>query len=89
MQSSPTPPYWDLYAVHHAVDRESFVANMRGPDFDAVRAASDKALADIMDIEKSIEKYMDLPTTLIHGDLHYGEHSLLSCSATQKSGGAS
>lgn len=46
-QKCPTPPYHDLYAVHHAVDHDSFYREMAGPDFDAVRPAADKAVAYI------------------------------------------
>lgn len=46
-QHCPTPPYHDLYAVHHAVDHASFFREIAGPDFDAVRPAADKAVAYI------------------------------------------
>jgi homoserine kinase type II len=46
-QTCPTPPYHDLYAVHHAIDHDSFFREMAGPAFDAIRPAADKAVAYI------------------------------------------
>ncbi len=46
-QKCPTPPYHDLYAVHHSVDHDSFFREINGPDFDAIRPAADKAVAFI------------------------------------------
>lgn len=68
-QECPTPPYFDLYAVHHAVDHDSFFQEMASVDFDSIRPAADKAIHYIKDMEKKIESFqqMNLPQCLIHG----------------------
>lgn len=69
----PTPPYFEIFKVHHAVTRESFYREMAGKDFDGVRASADKMVRYIQDMEKQIDalKALNLPFCLIHGDLHY------------------
>mmetsp|Transcript_15709 Transcript_15709/g.21623 ORF Transcript_15709/g.21623 Transcript_15709/m.21623 type:complete len:399 (+) Transcript_15709:82-1278(+) len=66
-------PYWDMYAVHHAVTEENLKATLQGAAFDGdLRPFADKALADVLDITAKCERYREtLPVQLIHGDLHY------------------
>ncbi len=70
---SPTAPYWDLYKVHHAVTRDGFFATVAGPAFDGVRGATDFLVAQIRSVEDTIKEChaLNLPASLIHGDLHY------------------
>lgn len=70
---SPNPPYYEIYAVHHAVTREKFFAEILTPAFDSCRESIDFMVAELCEIEKSISAFhaMNLPTQLIHGDLHY------------------
>lgn len=70
---SPTPPYHDIYAVHHAVNRDLFFEKLRGPDFEGVRPAAQKAERLMLEMEELLAKFkaMGLPEILIHGDLHY------------------
>ena len=69
---SPTAPYWDIFRVHHAADRDAFYATVAGPAFDGVREATDFLVAQLRLMESSIEAFhaMKLPTSLIHGDCH-------------------
>lgn len=71
--NGPTPPYFELFKVHHAVTRDLFYKTMAGPAFDGVRSSADKMVASIRAMEKEIDalKALKLPYTLIHGDLHY------------------
>jgi homoserine kinase type II len=65
-------PYWKMWDVHHAVTRESFEEEMKGPHFDEVRVTADRMLKETLDIVDKCEgKYQSLPVQLIHGDLHY------------------
>lgn len=70
---SPTPPYYELYRVHHAVTREAFFNALESSDFDAVRPATTELAAEIIELESLIQRLLDLklPSQLIHGDLHY------------------
>ena len=70
---SPTPPYFELFKVHHAVTRDSFYREMSGKSFDTVRSFSDTMVKEIEEMESKIEslKQLKLPFGLIHGDLHY------------------
>lgn len=69
---SPNPPYFDIFAAHHAVDRESFLKEMETPAFDATRQYATKMSKDIVEMEERVARYRDiLPNCLIHGDLHY------------------
>lgn len=72
-QTSPTAPYYDLYAVHHAITREIFFQEMALPVFDRCREAADKLVKDILELEDRLESFqtLNLPKQLIHGDLHY------------------
>lgn len=69
----PTPPYYEIYDVHHAVNKESFIAAMQGPEFDGVRESANKLLQEVLEIEAKTQDLLklDLPIQLIHGDLHY------------------
>ena len=68
----PTPPYYDLYKVHHAVTRDIFYNEMKTDAFKDCREWADLLVKEINEIEETIKKYQDqgLPIQLIHGDLH-------------------
>jgi len=68
-----TPPYFEIYKVHHAVTREIFFRDIQSTVFDEVRVSADKAAEEITKIEALISQLLslDLPQQLIHGDLHY------------------
>jgi len=68
-----TAPYWKIWDVHHAVNRENFEAEMRGPNFSGdLKDVAERMLKATLDIvEKCEGKYQSLPIQLIHGDLHY------------------
>lgn len=72
-QPCPTPPYYELYKVHHAVTRDLFFQEVASSVFDSCREPTDKLVAAILDVEKKIESFkaLKLPQQLIHGDLHY------------------
>lgn len=69
----PTPPYYELYKVHHAITRDIFLSEIAKPDFDICREAINTLIEEIFAVEKLIEKLLalNLPKQLIHGDLHY------------------
>lgn len=71
----PTPPYYELFKVHHAVDRDSFYRVMASSEFDHVRPAADRLVAEVQEMEAVIERLLGqgevFPRQLIHGDLHY------------------
>lgn len=68
-----TPPYFEIYKVHHAVTREIFFKAIKSDWFMNVRASADLAAEEIISIEELIAQLLalDLPMQLIHGDLHY------------------
>ena len=72
-QPCPTPPYYELYKVHHAVTRDLFYQEVASSTFDDCREPTDKLVAAIEDVEEKIESFkaLNLPQQLIHGDLHY------------------
>ena len=72
-QTCPTPPYYEIYKVHHAVTRELFFKEVASSTFDDCRESTDKLVAAILDVEKKISSFeaLNLPKQLIHGDLHY------------------
>jgi homoserine kinase type II len=69
----PTPPYYDLYGVHHAVNREIFFEVTASPLCDSSRDAVNALREEILQLEKNLSFYhsLDMPHVLIHGDLHY------------------
>ena len=69
----PTPPYFDLFKVHHAVTRDLFYKEMAGKNFDGVRSSATEMVSEIKQMEAKIDelKALNLPFCLIHGDLHY------------------
>lgn len=74
IDSCPTPPYYELFKVHHAVSRESFFAMMASTTFDSVRKFSNILVQEILEIEDLIgklSKNLKIPKQFIHGDLHY------------------
>jgi homoserine kinase type II len=68
-----TAPYWKIWDVHHAVNRENFEAEMRGPNFSGdLKDVAERMLKETLAIvEKCEGQYQSLPVQLIHGDLHY------------------
>jgi Ser/Thr protein kinase RdoA (MazF antagonist) len=75
----PTPPYFKIYGVHHAMSEEVFYEEIKKPEFDCIRnTALPKLVAELERLDKQMigaeaikrneGKY---PIQLIHGDLHY------------------
>jgi Ser/Thr protein kinase RdoA (MazF antagonist) len=66
-------PYYDIYKVHHAVTRDTFYATVAGAAFNGVRDATNYLVEELRSVESTIEEChaMQLPASLIHGDLHY------------------
>lgn len=71
--TSPNPPYYELYRVHHAVTRDLFLQEVQTAAFDDCREAITQLVEEIFALENLIEKLLQLrlPRQLIHGDLHY------------------
>ena len=69
----PTPPYFDIYKVHHAINRDLFFDRLESSEFDSVREYANIAGEEIRQIEVLISRLLalELPQQLIHGDLHY------------------
>lgn len=69
----PNPLYRNLYDAHHTITRESFLAGMALPVFDAVRADAAFLVAAIDDAEAAIVQALAcrLPEQQIHADLHF------------------
>jgi homoserine kinase type II len=70
----PIPPYFDVFRVHHAINRELFFQQVEAnPEFNVCREAIDYLAGEIRAIEHKLEAYqkLGLPMQLIHGDLHY------------------
>lgn len=71
---APVAPYYDVFRVHHSLDREGFYRQVvENPGFDVCRADIDSLASGIRAIEPKLAAYqrLGLPTQLIHGDLHY------------------
>jgi homoserine kinase type II len=70
-----TPPYYELYAVHHAIQnkRGIFFSRIEQPDFDDFRTEINEITKEITFLEELIASLLklQLPIQLIHGDLHY------------------
>ena len=77
-------PYWKMWKVHHAITRELFVKEMKGPSFDGeIRETADRMLQETLDILDRCEgAYQSLPVQLIHGDLHYDNVLVQDCKVT-------
>ena len=43
---SPNPPYYDIYAVHHAVTREAFFKEIETPAFNACKKSMDYMIGE-------------------------------------------
>eukprot|EP01036_Dinobryon_divergens_P031397 gene31397-40787_t len=75
LSSCPTPPYYELFKVHHAVSRDSFYNTMASTAFDKVREPANRLVAEIQEMELIIARLLKdetlFPKQLIHGDLHY------------------
>jgi len=78
------PPYYKLFEVHHAMNRELFYDTIRSEAFDAARADVTRLVGHITAMEDTIEELLrlDLPTQLIHGDLHYDNVLVLDGAVT-------
>ena len=72
-KESPTPPYYELYKVHHAVTSDNFREVIQSSQFDHVREPTSFIFDEIVNLEKTIANLLalNLPMQLIHGDLHY------------------
>lgn len=70
---SQTPPYYKIFEVHHAINREKFYEQIASPAFDSARADIDRLVQHVRDLEGRLESFhaKNLPEQLIHGDLHY------------------
>ncbi|EKX38274.1 hypothetical protein GUITHDRAFT_97019 [Guillardia theta CCMP2712] len=70
---SPTPPYFDIYKVHHAISREKFFEEIQKPWADSCKESMNIMVQEFERIEKRLEelKSQNLPFQLIHGDLHF------------------
>jgi homoserine kinase type II len=68
-----TPPYYELYLVHHAITRDKFLEEAKSNKFDHVREPTDYLVAEILELEQKIDSYhkLNLPVQLIHGDFHH------------------
>uniref|UniRef100_A0A383WLQ4 Aminoglycoside phosphotransferase domain-containing protein n=1 Tax=Tetradesmus obliquus TaxID=3088 RepID=A0A383WLQ4_TETOB len=70
----PIPPYYDVFRVHHAINRELFYQDAASnPAFEVCREAMDFLVEQIQALEPKLEAYqqLGLPMQIIHGDLHY------------------
>ncbi|WIA32600.1 hypothetical protein OEZ86_003403 [Tetradesmus obliquus] len=70
----PIPPYYDVFKVHHAINRELFYQDAASnPAFEVCRGAMDFLVEQIRALEPKLEAYqqLGLPMQIIHGDLHY------------------
>ena len=75
----PTPPYYEVYDVHHAISKEVFYEEIKKPSFDCMRdGALPKLVAELERLddrilsEEAIKRNADrYPMQLVHGDLHY------------------
>lgn len=81
----PTPPYYDLFAVHHAVTPELFYREIDGPAFDATRPYAIQMKKEIQEIQEKVASFSDLklPYQLIHGDLVSQHYFLCSLESGQ------
>lgn len=68
-----TPPYYELYLVHHAITRDIFLEEAKSDKFDHVREPTNYLVDTILDLEQKIDNYhkLNLPVQLIHGDFHH------------------
>lgn len=82
---SPNPPYYEIYAVHHAVTRDLFFSEIETPAFDCCKASMDFMVQQLLEVEANLAQFhaLDLPKQLIHGDLHYDN---VLCTADKVSG---
>lgn len=69
----PTPPYYDLYRVHHAITRERFFEEIQTAAYDVCRDTIQSLVEEVIKVEQLIAQLhaLHLPKQLIHGDLHY------------------
>lgn len=67
------PPYYQLFAVHHAINRDLFYETIHSTAFDGARPAIDRLVQHVRDLEQRLDLFQSkhLPEQLIHGDLHY------------------
>ncbi|KAI8466902.1 MAG: kinase-like domain-containing protein [Monoraphidium minutum] len=71
---APVPPYYDVFRVHHSMNRELFYQQVaENPGFAGVRSDIDFLAGEIRALEPKLAAYQELglPMQLIHGDLHY------------------
>ena len=69
---APTPPYFDIWAVHTHINPEAYARETEKPEMDFIRGAITTLTAAFAECMERVETYKDtLPMQLIHGDLHY------------------
>jgi len=68
-----TPPYYEVYKVHHACSKEVFYDYVKGPEMDSCRDGINTLVAEFKVLDERIEELLrkGLPSQLIHGDLHF------------------
>jgi len=66
-------PHDDMWNNHHALTREGFIEEMKGPAFDGnLRKVADEMMEETLEVtRKCQEDYKSLPRQLIHADMHY------------------
>eukprot|EP00960_Hanusia_phi_P033049 750228-Hanusia_phi.AAC.1 len=64
---SPTPPYFDIYKVHHAISREKFFEEIEKPWAESCKGAMEVMVEEFLRIEKRLEelKQDNLPFQLM------------------------
>lgn len=67
------PPYYELFKVHDAITRDLFYQQVRLHEYDCCRSSIDFLVDSIRSIENQLSSFhlLDLPSHIIHGDLHY------------------
>uniref|UniRef100_A0A0G4FSN8 Protein kinase domain-containing protein n=1 Tax=Chromera velia CCMP2878 TaxID=1169474 RepID=A0A0G4FSN8_9ALVE len=72
---SPIPPYYEVFDVHHSLNKEGFYREITRPreDLESARELIEFLVEEIRKIEPKLDLWqtMDLPSQIIHGDLHY------------------
>ncbi|GBF97428.1 hypothetical protein Rsub_09594 [Raphidocelis subcapitata] len=82
---APVPPYYDVFHVHHAMDRDLFYKQVaENPGFSVCRGSIDYLTEGVRRLEPLLAKGRDLglPVQLIHGDLHYDNVMVLGDSVS-------
>lgn len=78
----PIAPYYELYRVHHAVNRDIFLEDMASPLMDGCRNAAEVLLAELRVIEERLlsrSAEIDLPKQVTHGCLPGATFGMPAC----------